>query len=65
MSVLIIKKPKNFDLNQIYASGQVFRWDINPYGGFCRIFAFDKTIDICDGTCNLLVYNASTEENER
>lgn len=23
---LIIKKPLNFDLNQIYESGQVFRW---------------------------------------
>ena len=62
---MIIQKPKNFDLDQIYASGQVFRWDINPYGAFYRIFAFDKTIDICDGTCNLLVYNASTEEIER
>lgn len=62
---MIITKPKNFDLNQIYASGQVFRWDINPYEAFYRIFAFDKTIDICDGTCNLLVYNAFAEEIER
>ena len=27
MSVLIIAKPKNFDLDQIYASGQCFRWE--------------------------------------
>ena len=26
MSVLIIAKPNNFDLDQIYASGQCFRW---------------------------------------
>lgn len=27
MSVLIIAKPKNFDLDQIYKSGQCFRWE--------------------------------------
>ena len=31
---MIIKKPKNFDLDQIYASGQVFRWEEGFYGGY-------------------------------
>ena len=31
---MIIKKPKNFDLDQIYASGQVFRWEERPSGGY-------------------------------
>ena len=37
MSVLIIAKPKNFDLDQIYASGQVFRWEknLNAYWLHC------------------------------
>lgn len=34
---MIIKKPKNFDLDQIYASGQVFRWEknLNAYWLHC------------------------------
>ena len=34
---MIITKPKNFDLDQIYASGQVFRWEknFNAYWLYC------------------------------
>lgn len=34
---MIITKPKNFDLDQIYASGQVFRWEknLNAYWLHC------------------------------
>lgn len=31
---MIIKKPKNFNLDQIYASGQCFRWKERPSGGY-------------------------------
>lgn len=31
---MIITKPKNFDLDQIYESGQVFRWEERPSGGY-------------------------------
>ena len=31
---MIIAKPKNFDLDQIYASGQCFRWEKRQAGGY-------------------------------
>lgn len=54
---LIIKKPKNFDLNQIYESGQVFRWKklgdneyLIPYAdALCKVECNDTEI-IIDNT---------------
>lgn len=39
---MIIKKPKNFDLDQIYASGQVFRWGKDDYIGGYWLYCFSK-----------------------
>lgn len=50
---MIIEKPKNFDLDQIYASGQVFRWEIKPTGGYYMPI----------GQCNNVI--SLTEDEER
>ena len=50
MSVLIIAKPKNFDLDQIYASGQCFRWEKleEGYGSDYVIPLYDTVLRATD-----------------
>ena len=55
---MIIAKPKNFDLDQIYASGQCFRWEKDAMCGYMITIA-DKAIRIDD---NSVKANGTVEE---
>lgn len=58
---MIIEKPKNFDLDQIYKSGQCFRWEKDAMCGYMITIA-DKAIRIDESVDEL--YVLSKHENE-
>ena len=66
MSVLIIAKPKNFDLEQIYKSGQCFRWEhiSDTLQGYI-IPILDNEIRIIEGNCKIYVQNEYVVDIEK
>lgn len=55
---MIIEKPKNFNLDQIYASGQCFRWEhiSDTLQGYI-ISILDNEIRIIEGNCKIYFQN--------